>query len=242
MKLLSDKGSEFIVYSDEDYVYKLFRKDYKLKHKTKEELEYMSSIRTKRILMPTSLIMEDNELKGYKMPYIRGSMDILDSLMGELIDELHIIDGDIELLSASLVRLMDINKGNTIFNSRLYLVDPGNYFINDIKDLLPYIENKEPTQKEKIELIEAWNYDKLNKLLDELLFINNDDIDFYLLRKIIEFFNQERAKTGVKFNLSIIETYFDRTLTVREAINKFIKKHIKIDEQEKQIFLSLIKK
>lgn len=176
------------------------------------------------------------------MPYIRGSMDILDSLMGELIDELHIIDGDIELLSASLVRLMDINKENTIFNSRLYLVDPGNYFINDIKDLLPYIENKEPTQKEKIELIEAWNYDKLNKLLDELLFINNDDIDFYLLRKIIEFFNQERAKTGVKFNLSIIETYFDRTLTVREAINKFIKKHIKIDEQEKQIFLSLIKK
>ena len=242
MKLLSDKGSEFIVYSDGDYAYKLFRKDYKLKHKTPQELEFLSSLKTSRILMPSSLIMEDNELKGYKMPYIRGSMDILDSLMGELIDELHIIDGDIELLSNSLVRLMDINKENTVFNSRLYLVDPGNYFINDIKDLLPYIENKEPTPEEKIELIEAWNYDKLNKLLDELLFINNDDIDFYLLRKIIEFFNQERTKRRLKSNFDIFELYFDKSLSIRESINKFIKEYIKKDKKEKQMILSLILK
>ena len=29
--------------------------------------------------MPSSLIMKGNELKGYKMPYIKGKMDILDT-------------------------------------------------------------------------------------------------------------------------------------------------------------------
>lgn len=242
MKLLSDKGSEFIVYSDEDYVYKLFRKDYKLKHKAKEELEYMSSIRTKRILMPTSLIIKDGELRGYKMPYIKGKSNILDAKMEDLIQELRIVDEDIKLLSKALIRLMDINLENTIFNGELYLIDPGNYFLNDIKDLISYLTIIGQNTTNKKEIIELWNYDKLNKLLDELLFINNNEVDFYLLRKIIEFFNCERTKIGAKFNLSILETHFDRTLTVREAINKFIKKHIKIDEQEKQIFLSLIKK
>lgn len=242
MKLLSDIGTEFVVYADDNYVYKIFRKDYKLSHKTPQELEFLASLKTTRILMPSSLIMEDNELKGYKMPYIKGNMDILDTPMGELIDELHLIDEDIKLLSNSLVRLMDINKENTIFNGKLYLIDPGNYFINDIKVLLPYIGNKEPTPEEKIELIEAWNYDKLNKLLDELLFINNDEIDFYLLRKIIEFFNQERAKKRLKSNFDIFELYFDKSLSVRESINKFIKEYIKIDEKERQMILSLILK
>lgn len=242
MKLLSDIGTEFVVYADDNYVYKIFRKDYKLSHKTPQELEFLSSLKTTRILMPSSLIMEDNELKGYKMPYIKGNMDILDTPMRELIDELHLIDEDIKLLSNSLVRLMDINKENTIFNGKLYLIDPGNYFINDIKALLPYIENKEPTPEEKIELIEAWNYDKLNKLLDELLFISNDEIDFYLLRKIIEFFEQERAKRRLKSNFGIFELYFDKSLTVRESINKFIKEYIKIDEKERQMILSLILK
>lgn len=242
MKLLSDIGTESVVYANDNYVYKIFRKNYKLGHKTPQELEFLASLKTKRILMPSSLIMKGNELKGYKMPYIKGNMDILDTPMGELIDELHLIDEDIKLLSNSLVRLMDINKENTIFNGKLYLIDPGNYFINDIKALLPYIENKEPTHDEKIELIEAWNYDKLNKLLDELLFINNDEIDFYLLRKIIEFFDQERAKRRLKSNLGIFELYFDKSLTVRESINKFIKEYIKIDEKERQMIISLILK
>lgn len=242
MKLLSDIGTEFVVYADDNYVYKIFRKDYKLSHKTPQELEFLASLKTTRILMPSSLIMEDNELKGYKMPYIKGNMDILDTPMRELIDELHLIDEDIKLLSNSLVRLMDINKENTIFNGKLYLIDPGNYFINDIKALLPYIGNKEPTPEEKIELIEACNYDKLNKLLDELLFISNDEIDFYLLRKIIEFFDQERAKRRLKSNFGIFELYFDKSLTVRESINKFIKEYIKIDEKERQMILSLILK
>lgn len=242
MKLLSDIGTEFVVYANDNYVYKIFRKNYKLGHKTPQELEFLASLKTKRILMPSSLIMKGNELKGYKMPYIKGNRDIFDTPMGELIDELHLIDEDIKLLSNSLVRLMDINKENTIFNGKLYLIDPGNYFINDIKALLPYIGNKEPTHDEKIELIEAWNYDKLNKLLDELLFINNDEIDFYLLRKIIEFFNQERAKKRLKSNFDIFELYFDKSLSVRESINKFIKEYIKIDEKERQMILSLILK
>lgn len=242
MELLSTKGSEFKVYNDESFAYKIFRKDYKLDHKTKEELEYLSSIETKRILMPCSLIIKDCELKGYKMPYIKGKVNILDAKMIDLINELHILDEDIKLLSQALVRLIDINSENTIFNGRLYLIDPGNYFINDIRALLPYIGNRKLNDTEKLELIESWNYDKLNKLLDELLFIHNEEIDIYLLRKIIEFFNSERMKNGTKFNLSIFEMYFDTSLTIRESINKFIKEHIKTDEKERQMILSLMQK
>ena len=191
--------------------------------------------------MPSSLIMKGNELKGYKMPYIKGKMDILDTPMGELIDELHLIDEDIKLLSNSLVRLVDINKENTIFNGKLYLIDPGNYYINDVNDLLIYYQNKEISEEEKQNLIMNWNYNKLNKLMHELLFMNNSDIDFYLLRKIIEFFEIERKKDGLIYDAGIYQKYFDKDLTVREAIKKFVSNYIKVDEEEKKMVLSLFK-
>lgn len=63
-----------------------------------------------------------------------------------------------------------------------------------------------------------------------------------MLRKIIEFFSQERVKRKLKSNFDIFGLYFDKSLSVRESINKFIKEYIKTDEKERQIILSLILK
>lgn len=241
LELLSEKGSEMTVYNDEELVYKIFKKDYKLGHKSIEELNYLSSIKTSRILMPESLIFNNDELIGYTMIYIKDEKDIHNDTMANLLNELMIIKQDIDILNKLCVRLIDINKSNIVYNGKLYLIDPGNYYINDVNDLLIYYQNKEITEEEKQNLIINWNYNKLNKLMHELLFMNNSDIDFYLLRKIIEFFEIERKKDGLIYDAGIYQKYFDKDLTVREAIKKFVSNYIKVDEEEKKMVLSLFK-
>lgn len=241
LELLSEKGSEMTVYNDENFVYKIFKKDYKLGHKSIEELNYLSSIKTSRILMPESLIFNNDELIGYTMIYIKNEKDIHNDTMANLLNELTIIKQDIDILNKLCVRLIDINKSNIVYNGKLYLIDPGNYYINDVNDLLIYYQNKEITEEEKQNLIINWNYNKLNKLMHELLFMNNSDIDFYLLRKIIEFFEIERKKDGLIYDAGIYQKYFDKDLTVREAIKKFVSNYIKVDEEEKKMVLSLFK-
>lgn len=239
LSLLSTKGSEVVVYQDDKLVYKIYKKDYQLEHKNEQELEYLSSIHTARILMPKSKLYSNGNLIGYTMEYIEGEKDIYSIPMKSLLNELLIIKNDIEIISKAYIRLIDINKSNMVFNDGLYLIDPGNYFINNIEDLLVYLQNKEITEEDKINIIRNWNYNKINKLICELLFINNPDVDFYLLRKIIEFFDNERNKNNLLFDLKIYQEYFDKDLLVKEAINKFILQNIKIDEEEKQLILSL---
>lgn len=54
LELLSEQGSEFMVYNDDYKVYKIFKPNYKLEHKSIEELTYLAAIKTSRILMPDS--------------------------------------------------------------------------------------------------------------------------------------------------------------------------------------------
>jgi hypothetical protein len=77
--------------------------------------------------------------------------------------------------------------------------------------------------------------------MHELLFMDNSDIDFYLLRKIIELFEIERKKDDLMYDAGIYQKYFDKDLTVREAIKKFVSNCIKVDEEEKKMVLSLFK-
>ncbi len=69
--------------------------------------------------------------------------------------------------------------------------------------------------------------------------MNNNDIDFYLLRKIIEFFEVERKNNELIYDISIYQKYFDKNLTIKESINKFVSNYIKVDEEEKKMILSL---
>lgn len=242
LELLSEQGSEFMVYNDDNKVYKIFKPNYKLEHKSIEELTYLAAIKTSRILMPDSLITKNGELVGYSMQYIKNSSNILDVKMKKFINELTVITSDVDLLSDLNVRLIDINRKNVVFNGKLYLIDPGNYYINYIKDLLVYLDYKEPNELEKKNIIKLWNYNKFNRLIEELLFIANEKIDFYLLRKVIEFFEQEKQDNNWLLDITILQKYFDSELSIKESINKFIKEYIKIDEEEKRFIMSLYAK
>lgn len=242
LRLLSDEGSEFVVYYDGNKVYKIFKSDYSLKHKNFNELIYLSSIKTSRILMPESVIIENGQLIGYSMQYVKNSRSLLDDKMKQFIDELIVILSDIDLLSDLSIRLVDAKKNNIVYNGKLYLIDPGNYFINYIKDLLDYLDNKSPTEEEKKNIIKSWNYNAFNKLIEEILFIGNKKLDFYLLRKVFEFFKKAREDNGFSSNIGVLQKYFDLELSVRESIDKFVKEYIKVDENERMLIMSLFAK
>lgn len=247
LELLSEQGSEFTVYNDNDKVYKIFKPNYKLDHKNNYELIYLSSIKTSRILMPKSLITKNGKLIGCSMEYIKNSSNVLNDKMKNFINELIAITKDIELLSKLNVRIIDINKNNVVYNGRLYLIDPGNYYINYIDDLLVYLDCKEPnkkelTEQEKKNIIKLWNYNKFNRLIEELLFMGDEKLDFYLLRKVIEFFKKEKQDNNLISDIKILQKYFDSELSVKESINKFVKEYIKIDDNERKLIISLYKK
>lgn len=184
---------------------------------------------------------ENKKIIDIELLELLSEKDMHNDTMANLLNELMIIKQDIDILNKLCVRLIDINKSNIVYNGKLYLIDPGNYYINDVNDLLIYYQNREITEEEKQNFIINWNYNKLNKLMHELLFMNNSDIDFYLLRKIIEFFEIERKKDGLIYDAGIYQKYFDKDLTVREAIKKFVSNYIKVDEEEKKMVLSLFK-
>ena len=117
LEFLSDIGQECRVLKYNNDVIKIFKKDYKLEHISKKTIEYLKGIETKRILMPTGFIKDqDNNLIGYKMKYVSGNRIIGEDYVADFFRELTIIKDDIETLSDKGVRLLDINKSNTIYN------------------------------------------------------------------------------------------------------------------------------
>ena len=81
--------------------------------------------------------------------WVEDEKDIYSDTMANLLNELMIIKQDIDILNKLCVRLIDINKTNIVYNGKLYLIDPGNYYINDVNDLLIYCQNREITEEEK---------------------------------------------------------------------------------------------
>lgn len=88
----------------------------------------------------------------------------------------------------------------------------------------------------------VWNYNKFNRLIEELLFMGDEKLDFYLLRKVIEFFKKEKQDNNLISDIKILQKYFDSELSVKESINKFVKEYIKIDDNERKLIISLCKK
>lgn len=267
MELLSDKGSEFIVYKYLESVIKLYKKDYQLSHLSLIELNFLKTIITQRILLPTGTVWNSNhELSGYEMPLIRGQRSLEYDSISTFFEELEILKQDLELLCSNLVILRDINLSNTIYNGHLYLVDPGNYLIGEIDKIIAYTNIANPTiaeklyrilkegsyakikiladslsQSERQSLVREWNYDKINKLIDMLLFSKIGSTDPFKYRQIVQFMMQERARKEFIYSLDVLRMYFDTSLSIGDATDNFIKRYIKDDSEERKLFLSLYK-
>ncbi len=265
VELISDKGSEFMVYKYIDSVIKLYKKDYKLSHLSLEELNFFKNILTQRILFPTGTLWNENHnLIGYRMSLITGEKSIEPDSVFSLFEELAIIKQDLDLLCSKSIILRDINLSNTIYNGHIFLIDPGNYLIDRLEEIILHMDIKDQaiqkevnriiisgeydkvknltdsfTLEERQRLINEWNYDKINKLIDMLLFPRRNCIDPFKFRQIVQFIMKERNKNDFIYSLDVFKLYFNRELCVGDAIDDFIKTHIKDDPEEKKLFLSL---
>lgn len=265
LELISDRGSEVLVYKYYNTAIKLFRKGYKLSNLTLEEIKTLSEITPQRILLPTGAIWNDNhELVGYQMDLILGEKSIDEANTNAFFAELELLRKDLDLLSSRLVILRDINLSNTIYNGHIFLTDPGNYLIDGLEKIIMQANVDDPaileeiirivrsreydrlkdltdqlTDEEKIKYIRRWNYGKINSLIDMLLFINGEHFDSFTLRLIIQFIMQEREKLGLTYNLDVLKHFFDTDLPVGKAVDTFVKEHIKDDPEGRKLYLSL---
>lgn len=268
LEFLSNQGSEFLVYKYFNSVIKIYKKDYQLSHLSLEELIILKRIPTQRILLPTGLLKNGNsELVGYEMSYIAGEKNIEDVSVRTLFEELKVIKQDLDLLCSNSIILRDINLSNTIYNGQLYLIDPGNYLIDEIDKIIFHINITNPSiveklnkiikegdyskvknlinslsLEEKLNIVRTWNYDKMNKLIDMLLFSKRKNIDPFKYRQIVQFIMKEREKNDFIYSLEVLKMFFDVGLSIGDAIDNFIKSHIEDNPKERALFLSLYHK
>lgn len=262
LQLLSKSGGEVIVYKYLDNVIKLYKNNVERPHLSVKQIDFFSTLSPKRILLPTGSIFNDNqELIGYQMPYIGNERKLLNDKTQQLFAELDIIREDLKTIGDNSIVLFDINVPNTVYNGGLYLVDPGNYYINVLNFYIIYHTNNKKlleevekifltndfdrvdafiaslSQEDRNSLITEWNYAKINELINSLLF-NSAKIDFSIYRQIIKFIGQEKEKNNLNYTLDVLKMYFDENLSVEDSVDEFIRKYIKDDPEERKLLLT----
>lgn len=268
IEFLSDQGAEFIVYKYLDSVIKIYKRDYQLSHLSLEELNTLKNILTQRILLPAGTLWNGNhELIGYKMPFIAGERSIECDSPCAFFEELEVLKQDLDLLCSNSIILRDINIPNTIYNGHIYLIDPGNYLVDELDKIIFRVNIADSSIAEKLNriitegdyskvkiltdslpleerqnLLRRWNYNKINELIDMLLFSKKSNIDPFKYRQIVQFIMKERDKNGFIYSLDVLKVFFNSNLCLGAAIEDFIKRCIKDDPKEKSLFLSIKKK
>lgn len=116
------------VYRYKNYVIRIFKAGEKVIDE--ETARYLTDISTDRIILPRKLLFYNNAFKGYAMklvPQKGAGKRIITSPKEEIISCVEALERDIETLSQKKVLLNDINPGYTLYNGKLYLVNPVNY-------------------------------------------------------------------------------------------------------------------
>lgn len=136
-KSLGD-GYEVDAYQIKDKAVKFFLRYPKKKIIiTKESVEKMKKIKTKRILLPADALLDKkHNIRGYQMDYIEnlGIDSYFDLEKDKLKEEYDLLREDIETLSNNKILLGDLNHENTVYHNGLYLIDPGGYHIDSSID------------------------------------------------------------------------------------------------------------
>ena len=124
------EGDEVKAYKDGNNVIKFYKKYCRKIRMNKTTCAVLSNIRTNRILLPTSLILNDEyDLYGYIMKYVRnlGEDSFYNLSKKKLSLEMNLVIEDIEILSDNGILIDDLTHENTIYNKGIYLIDPGSY-------------------------------------------------------------------------------------------------------------------
>lgn len=131
-------GLEVDVYKIGEEVVKFYKPYCNKVRLSKENIERLKQIDTKRILLPTdSLLDKKHQIRGYKMKYVTdlGVDSFFDLEKDDLKEEIEYIREDINTLSDNGVVINDLlQPSNTVYHNGVYLIDPGSYRINEISE------------------------------------------------------------------------------------------------------------
>lgn len=212
---LLDKGQDGYVYRYEDKAIKLYHDNSAIKeHLNKKQIDILSSLTTKHIVLPKEKIISEEKNIGFIMEYINldTKKDILLANKQHIIKELKEIEEELALVGQNHFLLDDMQPHNLFYNGTLYLFDPDSliyeekvnfnrrnlelfswYFIRDIIFSL----NNEITKKEQTSLVrklhylyKKGNYSTLSTFLKEI--INTENLKEFRKKLLLKKINIEK--------------------------------------------------
>lgn len=135
-KMYINEGVEAKVYRHGDEALKIYR-DYCFKPRLDENsVTRLSSIPTKRVLLPKRSIYRIREKKsfaGYSLFYVNSKPfdEMVNIDMEHFLNELDIIKDDMKILTNNGVVVEDLNISNILYDGRLYFCDPGSFSFDE---------------------------------------------------------------------------------------------------------------
>lgn len=130
------EGMEAVAYKVGGEAVKFYKPYCNKLRMSKESIDKFKEIKTTRILMPTSsLVDKKRNIKGYSMQYVEdlGEYSFFNLPHDKLNKEMDILKEDVNTISDHKVFLNDLNSPNTIYHNGLYLIDPGSYCFSTVK-------------------------------------------------------------------------------------------------------------
>ena len=170
------QGVDGIVYRHQDSAIKLYHDNSKIKsHLTDYQIDILTSLKMKRIVLPTQRLVSDTPNSGYVMKYVNleTQNDILKTDCDVILEQISELEEELSTIGENHFLLDDMQSRNLFYNGELYLFDPDNfiydkktnfsrknleifswYFMRDIIFSL----NNELTEKEQNSLVRKLHY------------------------------------------------------------------------------------
>ena len=170
------QGVDGVVHRHQDLAIKLYHDNSKIKsHLTDYQIDILTSIKTKHIILPKQSLVSDKQNPGFVMEYInlKTENDIYKTNFDDLITQISELEEELSIIGKNNFLLDDLQSRNLFYNGNLYLFDPDNfiydkktnfsrrnleifswYFMRDIIFSL----NNEFTEKEQNGLVRKFHY------------------------------------------------------------------------------------
>ncbi len=104
---------------------------------SKDDCEYLSNLRSDRILLPKKLLYKNNNYCGYSFRLLNrspGKEKMISTDMEDFISDIEMLEEDIDLLSRKRVLLDGITPSNIVYSDGLYLTDASQFKVLDVEE------------------------------------------------------------------------------------------------------------
>ena len=104
---------------------------------SQEDCEYLSNLRSDRILLPKKLLYKNDSYCGYSFRMLNRSPRkerIITTNMDDFIADVEMLEEDIDLLSRKRVMLDGITPNNIVYSNGLYLTDSSQFKVLDVEE------------------------------------------------------------------------------------------------------------